>query len=291
MMRRIAIAAGASVLFVTAVSLFGGPALAHRDIEEQIAVIDKLIEARPDHADLYLRRGELNRIHRDWRAAEADYLMARKLDPEMAAVDFCLGRMNLEAGKPGEARAFLDRYLAERPKDPTGRATRARALVELGQPLAAAEDYTRALALQPENSPKPEYYLERARALVAAGPKHLDRAIAGLDEGLEKLGDPVTLQLYATDLEIEAERYDAALRRVDRIAAQSVRQEPWLMRKGSILEAAGRPGKALEMYRTALEKIAALPESRKQNRAVKRLEAEARAGVERLSSERNEAND
>jgi predicted Zn-dependent protease len=272
-------------------TLSSGPVLGHREIDEQIAVLDKLIAARPGDAELYLRRGELHRIHRDWGAAEADYLMARKLDPEMSAVDFCRGRMSLEAGKPKEAREFLNRYLAERPLDSKGRATRARVLVELGQPLAAAEDYTLALASLPEESPKPEYYLERARALIDAGPEHLDRAIAGLDEGLKKLGEPVTLQLYAIELEIEAGRYDSALRRVDRIARQSVRQGPWLMRKGSILEAAGRPVKALEMYRLALKEVEALPESRKQSRAVERLEAEARAGVERLTGERNSLQD
>ena len=69
---------------------------AHLGVDEQIRVMDKLIEAKPGEASLYLRRGELHRIHRDWSNAEKDYLHARKLDPDLVSVDFCMGRMNLE---------------------------------------------------------------------------------------------------------------------------------------------------------------------------------------------------
>ena len=54
------------------------------------------------------------------------------------------------------------------------------------------------------------------------------------------LGEPVTLQLFAVDLEVQRERWDAALERIDRIAARSARQETWLLRRGEILEQAGR---------------------------------------------------
>lgn len=273
-------------MFLAALTLCG-PIWAHRDLEEQIEVLDKLIEAKPEDAQLYLRRGELHRLHRDWKRAEADYLTARKLDKDLATVDFCLGRMNLEAGKPGEARQHLDRFLKARPNDSMGHATRARALEQLGHHLAAAEDFTLALARLPEDSHKPEYYLERARSLVAAGPEHRKRALAGLDEGLEKLGEPVTLQLYAVDLELELKRYDAALTRIDSMAAHSTRQEPWLMRKGAVLEAAGRRVEALRMYKEALSAVRSLPENRRKTRAAQRLENEAVAAVERLEAGRS----
>ena len=260
----------------------GAPAVAHLGVDEQIAVVDKLLEAKPGDATLYLRRGELHRIHKDWNAAEKDYLQARKLNPDLPAVEFCLGRMKLEAGDPGQALEHLDRYLELRPTDAKALTTRGRALVKLGRSLAAAEDFTKALAHAGAGPSQPEVYLERARALMAAGPQHLDQALQGLDEGLQKLGEPVALQLYAVELEVGARRYDAALSRLDRLAAGSVRKEPWLMRKGAVLEAAGRPSEAREVYRQALDAIDALPASRRDNRAVERMEDEARAGLERL---------
>jgi hypothetical protein len=58
------------------------------------------------------------------------------------------------------------------------------------------------------------------------------------------------------------------------------------MRKGAILEAAGRPGSARQVYMEALEAVEALPQSRRGSRAVTRLEAEARAAIERLDAEK-----
>jgi len=107
----------------------------------------------------------------------------------------------------------------------------------------------------------------------------------GLDEGLEALGEPVTLQLYALELETGAKRYDDALRRVNRLAAQSARKEPWLMRRGAILEAAGRNAEAAETYRGALTALDTLPASRRNNNAVRRLETEARAALTRLEGD------
>ena len=51
--------------------------------------------------------------------------------------------------------------------------------------------------------PIPTYYLERARALVEAGPEHFGEALRGLDEGSARLGHPVTLEPYAIELGIE----------------------------------------------------------------------------------------
>jgi len=267
-------------------ALLGSPALAHLGVDEQIATLDKLLEARPEDAALYLRRGELHRIHRNWDAAEKDYLQARKLNPDLTAVELGLGRMKLEAGDPLQAVEHLDRYLEIRPGDPRARVVRGRALAKLGRDLAAAEEFSAALAHAGDGLSQPEIYLERARALAAAGPEQLDRALQGLDEGLQKLGEPVTLQLYAVELELGAGRFDSALRRLVRLAAGSVRKEPWLMRKGAVLEAAGRTDEAGAVYRQALDEIDSLPASRRASRAVQHMERGARAGLERVEREK-----
>ena len=209
----------------------------------------------------------------------------RELDREMVIVEYCLGRMKLESGHPAQARSLLDGFLKKRPGDSSGLAARGRALAQLGEHLAAAVDFSKAIQHASENELRPEIFLERARSLMAAGPEQLDKAIAGLDEGLEKLGEPVALQLFAIDLETKGGRHNAAIRRIDRLASQAARQEPWLMRKGAVLEAAGRRAAALEVYREALDAVEALPQNRRGSKAVKRLEAEARAAIERLDVE------
>lgn len=260
------------------------PVSAHPAIERQIQDLTTQIDTAPDDANLYLRRGELHRIHRDWAKAEADYKTSLRLDPQLAIASYCLGRMRLESGDPAAARVFLDKYLEQRPTDAEALAARARASNALGQYLAAAGDFTGAIDHSPGDSPRPEYFLERARALEAAGPDHIDEALAGLDDGVERLGEVITLELYAVDLELVRGNYDGALQRLDHISAGSVRQEPWLVRKATILEAAGRTEDARVAYQQTLTSIDELPSSRRNNKAVTRLENEAREALKRLGS-------
>ncbi len=263
--------------------LAGTPAVAHPELDSQIRALTARVEAQPQNPTLWMQRGELHRIHRDWAAAESDYRRARKIQPDLDVVDFLLGKMKLDAGKPKQAKKFLDRFLTARPDHPKALVTRARVLVRLGQPLAAAGDYTRALELGNDWRPEPSHYLERARALVEAGPQHTQSALRGIDEGLEQLGRPITLQLYAIELETSLERHDAALARLGRIAAGANRQETWLVRRGQILESAGRPDEARTAYAAALEAIEALPASRRSSRAMRELGARAHTALERLN--------
>lgn len=274
-------------LIVLAACLCGcTPVWGHPGIDEQIADLTARIEKEPANATLFLRRGELHRIHRDWKDAKTDYERARKLDPDMAEVDLCLGSMMLEADKPAEAKSVLDRYLAKRPDNVRGLVARARALVRLGRHLPASEDFARAITNSEGGRPLPDYYLEHARALAAAGDAHVDEAIRVLDRGLEQLRQPVTLQLYAIDLELGKKRYDAALARLDQIASRSPRKETWLIRRGEILELADRREEAEQAYRQALSAIDSLPAGRRGNRAVQALDEQARAALERLEAER-----
>jgi len=247
--------------------------MAHGPLDEQIAEVTRLIAQYPDSAALYLKRGELNRHHRDWPAALADYERSERLAPSLANVDLCRGKMLLDAGRMDEAKIVLNRFLAKRPDDGDGLLTRARALAQLGEHLSAATDFTRAISCL--GTPQPEYYIERARALCAA--ERLDQALSGLDEGLQRLGQVVTLQLFAIDLEIKVKAYDAALTRLEQIAVQSPRKEKWLMRRGEILQMAGRPEQAREAFSLALKEIESLPAPRRATKAIVELERRLRA--------------
>jgi tetratricopeptide (TPR) repeat protein len=260
----------------------------HPGIDEQIADVTASIREHPEDASLYLRRGELHRIHRDWRLAEADFIKAGKLDEELAEVDLALGKLRLSAGEPEAALEPLDRYVAQRPEVAAGWLARGRARMAAGRYLDAAADLTRGIEHPQNPRPQPDDYIDRARALESAGPKHLDSALAGLDKGMADLGPAVTLQILAIELELKRGNPDGALARIDRIAAQSRRQETWLLRRGEILEQVGRVEEARRAYRATLESIETLPPGKRRVRAVQRLEAEARAGLDRLRPE-NEA--
>ena len=260
---------------------------AHPDVELQIRDLTARIAREPQNPTLWMQRGELNRIHRSWAEAESDYRHARKIQPDLEVVDFLLGRMKLDAGQPKQAKKYLDRFLAAQPGHAKALVQRGRALVRLGQPLAAAGDYTQALEAFDRNDdrPDPSYYLDRARALVEAGPQHTETALRGIDEGLERWGRVITLQLYALELETKLGRHAAALARLERIAASANRQETWLVRRGEIYESAGQTDAARAAYAAALEAIEALPVSRRSSRAMQELGQQARAALEKLNGD------
>jgi predicted Zn-dependent protease len=260
---------------VLAVCLAGLAGAVHEDLELQIAEVTRQLEREPRSAELHLKRAELHRFHEDWSAARADYDRAAGLDPALAEVDLGRGRMWLGAGSPEQAEGALDRFLSKRPDHAPALLERARARARRGRPAAAAEDYTRALGLLAE--PKPDFFVERAQVQAAGG--EVDAALRGLEEGVRRLGSILTLDLAALDLEVGARRYEAALARLDRLAAATPRPEPWLVRRGEILRQAGRPRDAADAFRAALAAIESLPASRRAVKATRELEARARAGL------------
>ncbi|CAN5667256.1 hypothetical protein BH20ACI3_BH20ACI3_24240 [soil metagenome] len=273
------------IKFVNALArLFAGLALlatlapAHDGLHEQIVELTARIKHAPHNASLYLKRGELYRLHRDWRRAAADYDRAARLQPALSVVDLARGTMLFEAGRPQAAKVALDRFLGKHPAHFEALTTLARVLVKLGRRAEAERNYARAIAQT--LTPEPELYVERARALaepVEAG--NTGEALRVLDEGVAKLGPLVTLQLYAVDLELRLKNYGAALERLDSVAVQSSRKEVWLTRRGEILLRAGQQMQAREAFAAALAAVESLPTHRRRTRAVADLEAHLRTAL------------
>jgi tetratricopeptide (TPR) repeat protein len=236
----------------------------------------------PRDAALYLQRGELHRLDTDPVAALADYDRAEQLDPHLAAIHFCRGVALHQFGWREHAQIALSRFLALHPDNAPALLERAHVRAELRQYAAAVEDFTRAIRrLAP---PRPEPFLDRAQAQTAGSEPHLDDALRGLDEGIRKLGPIVTLQLAAIDLELRLQRWDAALARLDTVAAQSSRKESWLERRAEILEQAGRPADARDALEAAHRALLALPEHLRVQQATVELAARVQARLARLST-------
>jgi tetratricopeptide (TPR) repeat protein len=246
------------VLFVV------GPASAHGDLDRQIAEVTARIaaqQARPvnvgTRAVLHFERGELHRLHGDWARAEADYDMAIRYQPDLHPVDLGRGRMLLDMGRPRDAKAVLERFLRNWPNHPEGLLVHAQILVKLGWGGKAVRFIDQAIARI--SQPEPDYYLARVEILVSLGPAQLSRAVAGLDEGIARLGPVVALETRAIELDVELGRWASALSRVDRQAAATIRKDLWLARRADILDSAGRRAEARASRQQALQVIASLP--------------------------------
>ena len=259
-------------------TLLASFANAHEGLHEQIAAVTAKIKRDPKNASLYLQRGELHRLHRDWSRAAADYDRAASLRPDLKVVDLARGKMFFESGRLRRAKFSLDRFLTQQPDHYEGLLTRARVLAKIGARDEAISDFTRAL-VQSSVNPEPELYLERAH-VTAEDANRVDEALSGLDEGIKRLGPLVTLQLPAIELELRRHNYDAALVRLDTVTSQSERKEAWLVRRGEILKLAGRDEEARAAFNAALIAIESLPPEHRQNKAVTMLQLRARRALD-----------
>jgi len=266
------------------------PASAHPGFDERLEVADRRVAEAPGDPAAYLDRAELQRRHGDWPAALADLERAAEQSrasppPELA---YERGLALLDAGRAREAEAALDAYLERAPGSPAGHAARGRARAAQGRQREAADDFAAAIEHQPV--PLPEYYLERARALAAAGGAQRDEALRTLDEGMLRLGAVPSLGLAAVDLELERGAVDAALARLERLARVGGAQPvAWRVRRAEILEGAGRTQEARESYARALHELEALPPRRREAPALRDLAARVREALGRLEARRLEA--
>lgn len=242
-------------LLVVAFGFSPTSAPAHGELDIRIAAATAEIAKVTNNPALYLARGEMYREHKDWPAAAADYDTAARLDPSLPHVDFLRARMLADAGQLEAARALFDSHIARQPGDSLAYIERARTLVRLGLRTNAVADFSRGLQLQKE--PQPEFFIERAQALLAD--QHDDDALRGLDEGMKRLGPIITLQALALDVELKHKRYEAALVRLETIITQAARQERWLTQRGEIQLLANRPEDARRSFEAALAAIAKLP--------------------------------
>ena len=156
-----------------------------------------------------------------------------------------------------QAEAALRRYLKSVPHSPTGHTALAETLAEQGRYLAAAGEYTLAIAAQP--TPVPDHYLARSNAYRAAGQPYLDLAVEGLDEGMSSIGPLITLQRLAIEIELDRENHAGAIARIDEVLAKAPRKETWLVRKGRILASIGRQTDAVDAFRLARAAMNSLP--------------------------------
>jgi len=262
-------------LFPTALCLLAlllGPraAAAHGDLHDQILALTRAIASAPADATLYLQRGELHRAHHAPQRARADYDRALGLDPSLDAARLARARLLVEIGRAAEAGPDLEAFLARHPGHLDATFVRARARRGRGDVSGAAADYDTVLSAAPD----PDRGLERARLLAGTGlDADRQRAVAGLDALMTRLGPIVTLELEAVALLAKVGDYDAAIARVDAALGRSPRANRWLVRKAELLRHAGRTDEARQAYHDARAALDTLPLERQHTRDIQRTRA------------------
>ena len=252
-----------------------GVVFAHGALHEQIEALGKSIALTPRNPALYVRRGELHRMHQDWKAAASDFNQALAIDGEEADAVLGLARLASDRGEGARAEELATEYLEARAASEVGYRLRAEIRARLGQ-AGAAGDWAAAIRLSSE--PAAEYFLGQAEALALHG----GDAVGAIDAGVARLGPLVVLEQWAVEHLVKQRSWAAALARQERLVAGAPRKESALTRKAEILLAAGRVAEARAGFQAALAAWDQLPERLRQTKAMGELRARIAAGLRGL---------
>lgn len=258
-----------------------GVARAHGDVHPRIDQLTAQIAAAQGDAALLAARGRLYALDEDWAAAAADFDAALQRDPATPDAERALADALLHMGQERRALALLDAVVARHAERGADRQDareladahrlRARAHARLGEREAALADFDRTVAL--EREPSPRDYLERAR-LLAGRDEDADLALAGLEEGVTRLGPIVTLVELAVELETSRNRWAAALSWIDRLPPAARDAPRWRGQRAACLRRLGQRTEALAEIDRALLAIDALPPSRRDSEATQAQRAD-----------------
>ncbi|MHC5210493.1 MAG: purple acid phosphatase family protein [Planctomycetota bacterium] len=180
----------------------------HDGTDAQLASLEERLARSPDDPELLLEHADLLRRRHDYGGAFAGALRLAEQPAPPAGLHLLRARLFDEIGQPEDALEELSLLLARTPRETDGLILRARLLGRLGDAAGAEAAWDAVLVAHPQ--PQPDHYLARARAVLARGPLHTERALAGLHAGLQRLGPCAPLLRLAAELELDAGRPAAA---------------------------------------------------------------------------------
>jgi predicted negative regulator of RcsB-dependent stress response len=249
-----------------------GRVMAHGNDFEMIFALTQELAKRPGDAGLLLERAEVYRAHGDLEVARRDLEAAIAAQPKFQPARVRLAMVCRDQGRLDEALRWLDEAVAAEPGQPYVRSVRSDVYRRLGRHAEALADLE-AIVASKDVEPVPQLYLDRARVQLSMPKPDTNAVVAGLDQGIERMGPVPSLHLMALDLEEGSGQVDAALRRIDGLAKESSRKERWMERRGDLLARIGRVDDARRAWADAIAAIDALPERRRRTVATTELRA------------------
>ncbi len=253
-------------------------AFAHGDVHEQITALTNEIAASTEPARLLLLRAELYRIDGDYKAAEADVMLAREKDPKLGGLYWIAARIAHDQKNYTKSREYVTLHLAQQPKDSAAYVLQGTVCELLGDDPAARKSYEQVLAMQ--SSPDPEIPCRLALLIHRGGDAQAAKTI--LDRYEATLGNvPIYIET-ALHLDLERGEHTLALQRIDKQIARSPRPETWYVMRGDLLHRLGDDKAARSAYDAALTAINSLPLSRRTTPSMNTLQARIHLSLQEL---------
>jgi tetratricopeptide (TPR) repeat protein len=234
------------------------PLSAHPDPSHTLENLEEHLAATPDDPALLREKATLllSTEHPDLARPIVDHLLTlHDSQPEDLLLDARTRHAENDATAPAKAYALVTAYPGFAP----GWSFLARIEEEQGHRDPAIAALRRTLDLSPH--PSPTDVLTCAAWLEDRDDN--SAAISVLDQGLARIGVLAGFHQKAIPLEIKLGRYDAALHRIDVLAARFRPSVELSLQRATILEKAGRYREAADSYDSALALLNAVPPSRK----------------------------
>lgn len=205
--------------------------------------LTRWLKAHPDDIDLLHWCAMLRRAL-DRRGDAIDALQrAVRLDPDNAGLMHALAHVTLEAGLP--ASALFEHAIRLAPAKAEMRLGLVSARYHEGEGERGLAELDAMLTANPGWMEGHRQYAQTA-ALLGRG----DTALASLERALDRFPQGDALRKLAIDMLLEAERYPAALARVDGAIALRGALGPYVLQRAAILDELGRCDEAANLYRT-----------------------------------------
>ncbi len=160
------------------------------------ALADSMLQRYPDEKEIYLIRGNLFEVQKDFEDAIRSYQKAVRIDTAYAIAVMSLGYAYSSTGDQDRAVAYMERYIRLAPDAADPRASFADILMRVGRYDEALEQYRSSLAL------KPDYWysvnqiggIYMQRGMLKAAEEQFQKGLASL---------PSSDQLKATHLALD----------------------------------------------------------------------------------------
>lgn len=249
---------------------------AHGNLHERIADLTRVLDRDPARAELWLERAELRRQDGELVEALADVGQAARWKRDWPPVFLERARILFDQEQWEPALAAAGDCLDREPENADARVIRALCRARLGDPDPAIADLN--VVLQGPQRPRPDLYLERARWQAQLG--RWGDAVAGLDEGLRRLGETPSLAFPALEYQRSGGDFEGALARLETLR-RFMSPESLLATRGELLVQAGRAAEAAALFRQALARLDDADAGSSPPKDVQALRARLLVGIEK----------
>lgn len=241
---------------------------AHGDLTKRINNKTSEIKLSPNNAELYFERGFLYYQHEEYDKATLDYIKAGELGYTNKLLDFRKAEAYYKWDKFDLALKSSLECLQKDKTDVKINKLHGQILFKLGQFEDAITYYT--YFINTVQDSRPEDYIEFSEMTLKAYNDY-DKSIGVLDNGIDKLGEIVSLQLQKLEFYKASNQIDKVIEQYNHFILTNKRKEFWYFKKANYLFDNNQIVQSKIALQQAKASIAILKDKIKNTQAIKTL--------------------